>query len=69
MMKTLMEFYELVNGLKPVVVMVVVQVAYGGVNVLYKLAISNGMSARIIAAYRYIFATVFMIPLALYFEK
>ncbi|KAF2321281.1 hypothetical protein GH714_038483 [Hevea brasiliensis] len=68
-MKLLMEICKLVDGLKPVLVMALVQVAYAGANVLYKLAVSDGMSLRIIVAYRYIFATAFMIPLALYFEK
>ncbi|KAF2321276.1 hypothetical protein GH714_038453 [Hevea brasiliensis] len=68
-MKFLMEICKLVDGLKPVLVMALVQVAYAGVNVLYKLAVSDGMSLRIIVAYRYIFATAFMIPLAFYFEK
>ncbi|KAJ9160031.1 hypothetical protein P3X46_025472 [Hevea brasiliensis] len=68
-MKFLMEICKLVDGLKPVLVMALVQVAYAGANVLYKLAVSDGMSLRIIVAYRYIFATAFMIPLALYFEK
>ncbi|XP_050209813.1 WAT1-related protein At1g68170-like [Mercurialis annua] len=63
------KFYNLVDGLKPMLVMVVVQIAYAGTNVLFKLAASDGMSLRIIVAYRYIFATAFMLPLALIFER
>ena len=58
-----------VDGLKPVLVMVIVQIAYAGFNVLCKLAASDGMSVRIIVAYRFIFATALMVPLALFFER
>ncbi|XP_012073027.1 WAT1-related protein At1g25270 isoform X2 [Jatropha curcas] len=65
----IMMICKLMDGVKPVLVMVVVQVAYAGVNVLYKLAASDGMSLRIIIAYRFIFATALMVPLALFFER
>ncbi|XP_012073992.1 WAT1-related protein At1g68170 [Jatropha curcas] len=64
-----MKIRKLVEGCKPVMIMVVVQVAYSGNNVLYKLAAIDGMSLRIISAYRFIFATAFMLPLALFFER
>ncbi|XP_057990634.1 WAT1-related protein At1g25270-like [Hevea brasiliensis] len=68
-MKKVEEIFKLVNRLKPVLVMVVVQVGFAGVNLLYKVAASYGMSLRIIVAYRFIFATAFMIPLSLFFER
>ncbi|KAH9686088.1 WAT1-related protein [Citrus sinensis] len=49
--------------------MVVVQVAFAGVNVFYKLAANNGMSLRVIVAYRFIFATAFMVPVAIILER
>lgn len=49
--------------------MVAVQVIFTGVNVLYKLAANAGMSLKIIVAYRFIFAAVFMVPLALIVER
>ncbi|KAH9752118.1 WAT1-related protein [Citrus sinensis] len=49
--------------------MVVVQVAFAGVNIFYKLAANDGMSLRVIIAYRLIFATVLMFPLALILER
>ena len=44
--------------------MVLVQVANAWVNVLYKLALNDGMNLSIIVAYRYVFATAFIAPLA-----
>ncbi|KAK3184952.1 hypothetical protein Dsin_032238 [Dipteronia sinensis] len=60
---------NLIDGLKPVLMMVVVQVVFAGVNVFYKLAANDGMSLQVIVAYRFIFATAFMIPLALVLER
>ncbi|ESR45501.1 hypothetical protein CICLE_v100031331mg, partial [Citrus x clementina] len=59
---------NLIHGLKPALTMVVVQVAFAGVNVFYKLAANNGMSLRVIVAYRFIFATAFMVPVAIILE-
>ncbi|KAK7328223.1 hypothetical protein VNO77_22325 [Canavalia gladiata] len=58
-----------VDALKPVLLMVVVQVANAWVNVLYKLALNDGMSVRVIVAYRYVFATAFIAPLAFLIER
>lgn len=60
---------NLIHGLKPALTMVVVQVAFAGVNVFYKLAANNGMSLRVIVAYRFIFATAFMVPVAIILER
>ncbi|XP_050157141.1 WAT1-related protein At1g25270-like isoform X2 [Malus sylvestris] len=57
------------HGLKPVLLMVVVQFAFAGVNVLYKLAANDGMNLRILVAYRFIFATAFILPIALFIER
>ncbi|XP_062178028.1 WAT1-related protein At1g25270-like [Alnus glutinosa] len=57
------------HGLKPAMLMVVVQFVFGGVNVFYKLAANDGMSLRVIVAYRFIFATAFVLPLALLFKR
>ncbi|KAK8582606.1 hypothetical protein V6N13_069380 [Hibiscus sabdariffa] len=59
----------LLHGLKPAILMVIVQVAFAGVNVLYKLAANDGMNLRIIVAYRFLFATAVMVPLALIVER
>ncbi|XP_054800505.1 WAT1-related protein At1g25270-like [Prosopis cineraria] len=60
---------KMMNGLKPVVLMVMVQIAFASVNVLYKLAANDGMSMRIATAYRLLFASVSTLPLALVFER
>ncbi|KAM1646611.1 hypothetical protein ACFXTN_007617 [Malus domestica] len=57
------------HGLKPVLLMVVVQFAFAGVNVLYKLAANDGMNLSILVAYRFIFGTAFLLPIALFFER
>ncbi|KAK7412098.1 hypothetical protein VNO78_03545 [Psophocarpus tetragonolobus] len=57
------------NGLKPVLLMVVVQIAYTAVNVLYKLAINDGMSVKVATAYRLAFGSAFTVPLALISER
>ncbi|KAI4299039.1 hypothetical protein L6164_032534 [Bauhinia variegata] len=60
---------NIVHGLKPVMLMVMVQIAFAAVNVFYKLAINDGMSMRVATAYRLIFATAFTVPLALISER
>ncbi|KAK4263378.1 hypothetical protein QN277_028796 [Acacia crassicarpa] len=60
---------EVVDGLKPTILMVVVQLFYVGVNILYKLVLYDGMDLRIVIVYRFVFATAFMAPLALIFER
>ncbi|KAK3419885.1 hypothetical protein EUGRSUZ_G00636 [Eucalyptus grandis] len=49
--------------------MVVVQVAFAGVNILYKLAASDGMNLSVVIAYRFMFATALLAPLALFLER
>ncbi|CAM0144890.1 unnamed protein product [Urochloa decumbens] len=54
---------------KAVAAMVVVQVIFAGVNIFYKLAVSDGMDMRVLVAYRYLFATAFVAPLAYFMER
>ncbi|KAK8360576.1 hypothetical protein V6Z12_A04G174100 [Gossypium hirsutum] len=49
--------------------MVLVQIIFAGINVMYKLAANDWMSSRVIVAYRFMFAAVIMVLLALIFEK
>ncbi|XP_012065720.1 WAT1-related protein At1g25270 isoform X2 [Jatropha curcas] len=60
---------EVLHGLKPVILMVLVQFIYCGMNVFYKLAANDGMNLRVLVAYRWIFSTVFIGPLALILER
>ncbi|KAI5385860.1 WAT1-related protein At1g25270 [Lathyrus oleraceus] len=55
--------------LKPALLMVLVQIVFSACNILYKLAIFDGMSTIVIAAYRLAFAAITTIPLALVFER
>ena len=63
------DIWNRVDGLKPAILMVVVQIAFAGVNVLYKITINEGMNLRVVVAYRNLFATAFMVPLALIVER
>lgn len=60
---------NVLSELKAVGLMVMVQLAFATVNVLYKLAINDGMSMRIATAYRLLFASAFTLPLALLLER
>ncbi|EOX97421.1 Mtn21-like protein, putative isoform 2 [Theobroma cacao] len=60
---------NLIHGLKPPMLMVLSQVMFAGVNVMYKFAANDGMNLRIIIAYRFMFATAVMVPLALILER
>ena len=61
---------KVMEGLKPALMMIIVQVAYAGVTILYKV-VSNieGTSLTILMAYRFLFASAFMVPLAYFVER
>ncbi|KAK7400265.1 hypothetical protein VNO78_11468 [Psophocarpus tetragonolobus] len=61
--------WNLVQELKPGLLMALTQVAYASANVLYKLAINGGMSISVVTAYRHIFAALFSLLLVLLFER
>ncbi|GAB4841168.1 hypothetical protein Ancab_021912 [Ancistrocladus abbreviatus] len=61
--------WSIMEGLKPIVMMVVVQVAFAGVNIFYKLAANDGMNLRILVAYRFLFAVAFIVPFAFFLER
>ncbi|KAK8617782.1 hypothetical protein V6N13_080688 [Hibiscus sabdariffa] len=60
---------NLVHRLKPPLLMVVVQFIFAGTNLMYKIGANDGMSLQLIVVYRFMFASVIMIPLALIFER
>lgn len=64
-----MQNYKVADGMKPVMVMVLVQILFAGMNILYKLVAEDGMNFTILIAYRMMFAAAFMLPLALGFER
>ncbi|GJN01246.1 hypothetical protein PR202_ga18497 [Eleusine coracana subsp. coracana] len=49
--------------------MVLVQVVFAGVNIFYKLAVCDGMDMRVLVAYRYLFASAVLAPLAFFVER
>ncbi|KAB1206972.1 hypothetical protein CJ030_MR7G008112 [Morella rubra] len=49
--------------------MVVLQIGYTGAILLCKLAAEDGMNLRVLIAYRMLFASAFMVPLAIIFER
>ncbi|KAK8566154.1 hypothetical protein V6N13_021225 [Hibiscus sabdariffa] len=63
------KLWEMVEKGKVVTVLLVVQAALAGVIVFYKLAVVDGMSMRVLIAYRFIFATACVTPLAFVFER
>lgn len=60
---------SMVDRLKPVAGMVLVQVVFAGVNILYKLAANDGMDLRVLVAYRHLFGAAFLLPLAFFVER
>ncbi|KAL6513161.1 hypothetical protein OROGR_020647 [Orobanche gracilis] len=63
------KFCDMIHGLKPTMMMVSVQITLAGVNIFYKMAGNNGFSLRVLIAYRFLFATATVVPLALIFER
>lgn len=59
----------MIAEVKPAILMVLVQVPYAGVSILFKLVANDGMSLRVLMAYRYLFTSVFMIPLAYFVDR
>ncbi|PIA47736.1 hypothetical protein AQUCO_01400382v1 [Aquilegia coerulea] len=54
---------------KPAMMMVLVQIVSAGVTIFYKLASIDGMSMKVMVAYRYLIATAFLSPLAFFLER
>ncbi|CAF2045365.1 BnaA09g28370D [Brassica napus] len=59
----------LANGMKPVILMLVVQMAQAGANIFFKLAISSAVSVHVLLAYRFLLSTAVMVPLAFFFNR
>ncbi|KAF7848986.1 hypothetical protein BT93_L1368 [Corymbia citriodora subsp. variegata] len=62
-------FSKAVHEMKAPLMMVIVQIACAGVNILSKLAASDGMNLTLLVAYRLIIATGVMAPLAFFLER
>ncbi|XAR53094.1 hypothetical protein NMG60_11021495 [Bertholletia excelsa] len=57
------------QSLKPAMLMVMFQAAMAGVSIFYKLASNDGMSLKVLIAYRFLFATAFIVPIAFFAER
>ncbi|PRQ20113.1 putative EamA domain-containing protein [Rosa chinensis] len=61
---------SVVDGLmKPVITMVAAQIAYAATGIFYKLAADSGMNLNILVAYRLMFSSAIIVPLALILER
>ncbi|CAL5377790.1 unnamed protein product [Camellia sinensis] len=58
-----------IHGLKPAMMMVVVQATMSGNSIFYKLASSIGMCLSVLIAYRFVFDAAFIVPLVLLLER
>jgi hypothetical protein len=58
---------QVIQGFKPALMMVVVQISLASVNVLYKIATNEGMDVKILTAYRLMFAAASTIPMPIFF--
>jgi hypothetical protein len=58
-----------VRGARPAVGMVVVELAFSALQIFIKLALDDGMDVRVLVAYRLMFATAFLCPLAFLVER
>ncbi|GMP64304.1 hypothetical protein CsSME_00025648 [Camellia sinensis var. sinensis] len=58
-----------IKELKAAMIMVVVQIAFAVVNIFYKMAANDGMKMTVFIAYRFLFASAFILPLALFLER
>ncbi|OMO55873.1 Drug/metabolite transporter [Corchorus capsularis] len=57
------------EGVKPVIIMLMAEAVVAGANIFYKLAVIDGMSMGVLASYKFLFSTAFLLPLALIFER
>lgn len=60
--------YSNMEGKKPYLVVILIQVIYAGMVLFMKAAFDGGMNSFVFVFYRQAAATVLLIPLALYFE-
>ncbi|XP_065871953.1 WAT1-related protein At1g68170-like [Euphorbia lathyris] len=66
---TVKKILKWLEEVKAVLLMIVVQFCFADVNVFYKLAMNDAMNMQILVAYRFIFASLFLISLAFLFER
>ncbi|XP_024977270.1 WAT1-related protein At1g43650-like [Cynara cardunculus var. scolymus] len=69
MMSSMRLFVRAYESYKPYIIMLVVQVIYAGMALLSKASISSGMNPSVFVVYRQAFATLFLAPVAYFFER
>jgi uncharacterized membrane protein SpoIIM required for sporulation len=62
-------FGVVAEAARPAAGMVGVQVLFSVLNILIKLALNDGMDARVLVAYRFMFAVVVLSPIAFFVER
>ncbi|OIT34241.1 PREDICTED: WAT1-related protein At1g68170-like [Nicotiana attenuata] len=60
---------NVVHEMRPLLLMILGQIILAGMNIVFKLATSDGMNFSILIFYRCLFASVFMVPLAFFIER
>ncbi|XP_049414713.1 WAT1-related protein At1g68170-like [Solanum stenotomum] len=60
---------NVLHGMRPLLLMIMGQMILAGMNIVFKLATSDGMNFSVLIFYRSLFASVFMIPLAFFIER
>ncbi|KAK4424356.1 WAT1-related protein [Sesamum alatum] len=68
-MAALAKICNTLHGLKPTLIMVMVQTILAVVNIGYKLAANDGMRLPILVAYRFMFGAAFILPIAFFVER
>jgi hypothetical protein len=58
-----------VHRAKPAMAMVAVEFVFSALQIFIKLALDDGMDVRVLVAYRLMFATAFLCPLAFLLER
>ncbi|XP_055814850.1 WAT1-related protein At1g68170-like [Solanum dulcamara] len=61
--------WNVLHGMRPLLLMIMGQMILAGMNIVFKLATSDGMNFSVLIFYRSLFASVFMVPLAFFIER
>ena len=57
------------EGAKPAAAMVALQLLFAALQICIKLALDDGMDARVLVAYRFMFAAAVLCPIAFFVER
>ncbi|GAA0157609.1 hypothetical protein LIER_38485 [Lithospermum erythrorhizon] len=63
------KLWNVVHGLRPILMMILIQIMSAGMVIMYKLASEYDMSMKVLTAYRYTIASATLIPLAFFLER